>query len=347
MNHQPDNSSLAVSATGLEHFADSTRHHISHPSQAKVGIRVFPEKLHVVTVLENPLRFLSRYRNYWDFHKHVKDAGAELVTVELAMGARPFEITNSDDPWSVQLRTRDEMFHKENLCNLGAWRLPLGVRYIAFIDADMIFTRPDWVQETLHQLQHFDVVQMFSSYSDQYPDHTLSPVMKSFMWNYYHSEDKPADCYGSGKWAGAPGGAWAYRIEAFRALGSLLDRCILGSADAHMAVGLVQKFTLPSLHREISHCTDQYRRYIKFWQRNAARLNGNVGYVQAHLVHKYHGPRSARGYSDRWKILQRHHYDPWSDLMPDNHGVFEWVGSKPGLRDDVRRYFRSRNEDSC
>ena len=29
--------------------------------------------------------------------------------------------------------------------------------YVAFIDADMMFTRTDWVQETLHQLQHFDV----------------------------------------------------------------------------------------------------------------------------------------------------------------------------------------------
>ena len=35
----------------------------------------------------------------------------------------------------------------------------------------MMFTRTDWVQETLHQLQHFDVVQMFSTYSDLGPKH--------------------------------------------------------------------------------------------------------------------------------------------------------------------------------
>lgn len=338
---------------GMEHFADSSRQWIGHSSHARQGIHVFPEKLYVVTVLENPLRWRSRYVNYFDFQKHVKDAGAELVTVELALGGRHFEVTEPDNPWHVQLRTADEMFHKENLCNLGAWRLPLGVKYLAFIDADMIFTRPDWVQETLHQLQHYDVVQMFTSYSDQYPDHTLSPLMYSFMWNYYHWQDGRVNggahsgYQGRGKFSGAPGGAWAYRVDAFKALGSLMDRCIVGAADWHMAIGLVGTDGHSQLHLETVHCGNPYKRYIQLWQRNSSRLKGNVGYVNAHMIHKYHGQRQRRAYNQRWKILHQHQYDPYADIMPDHQGVYELSGEKPGMRDDIRRYLRERKEDDC
>jgi hypothetical protein len=331
----------------LEHFPPGSESFIAHPSQARPGIHPYPDKLYVIAVLENPLRWRTRYANYWDFQKHVCDAGAILVTVELAMGGRPFEVTTPDNPFHVQLRTRDEMFHKENLGNIGAWRLPLRVRYIAFIDTDMIFTRPDWAQETLHQLQHYDVVQMFSSYSDQDSGHQVGPSMPSFMWNYFHGPDIPGKPHhGYGKWMGAPGGAWAYRIEAFRKLGSLMDRCILGAGDAHMAYGLVQRPEIAALHKEVINGSDAYKRYIALWQSNAAVLNKNIGVVEAHMIHKHHGPRVRRGYGDRWQILVRNHYDPYVDVQPDNHGVWEWRGNKPELRDDVRRYFRERREDS-
>jgi hypothetical protein len=34
------------------------------------------------------------------------------------------------------------------------------------------------------------------------------------------------------------------------------------------------------------------------------------------------------------------------DLYRDKHGVIHLRGNKPGLRDDLRTYFKSRNEDS-
>src|SRR5580658_7171736 len=80
---------------------------IEHPSQARPGIHVFPDKLYVVTCLENPLRWRSRYWNYWAFQRMVEQAGAILITVECATGDREFEITKCDNPLHVQLRTRD------------------------------------------------------------------------------------------------------------------------------------------------------------------------------------------------------------------------------------------------
>jgi hypothetical protein len=46
------------------------------------------------------------------------------------------------------------------------------------------------------------------------------------------------------------------------------------------------------------------------------------------------------------KILIHHQFDPDYDLLKDSRGVIQLAGNKPGLRDDIRRYLRSRHEDS-
>lgn len=318
-----------------------------HPAFCRHNAKLIESKLHVVTALSNPLRWRNRYQNYFDFAHHCESHDAQLITVELQTGERPHEITDKNNPFHLQLRSRDELFHKENLQNIGFKLVPQDAKYVAFIDADMIFTRTDWVQETLHQLQHYDAVQMFSSFTDLLPEFRTGPTHPGFMWSYFNRPELLGKgCYGS-KWLGSPGGAWAYRIEAFRLLGGLLERCILGAADAHMAYGLVQRdASETALHNEIQHGTEQYKLYIKAWQANAAQLRKNVGYVDSHMIHKWHGPRTRRGYSERWQILERNAYDPYIDVTPDQNGVLELTGNKPKLRDDVRAYFRSRSEDS-
>ena len=62
----------------LQNFPDGTAEYIRHPSQAKPGINVFPDKLHVITMLENPMRWRSRYANYHTFADAVQKAGAIL-----------------------------------------------------------------------------------------------------------------------------------------------------------------------------------------------------------------------------------------------------------------------------
>jgi hypothetical protein len=310
----------------------------THPALSRVGTQRLPKSLYVVTAVSNPQRWATRIANYWDFEKHITDSGAILYTVELALGVRPFDVTSSTNPQHVQLRTQDALFHKENLENLGMHRLPADAEYVAFIDADMIFTRPDWVQETLHKLQHFDVVQMFSNYADLGPDHRLSSPYPSYMFSYWNDPNR--------RWLGAPGGAWAYRVSALRTLGGLMDRCILGAGDYHMAEGLVQRDPQAFSHPETKNCPEAYRSYIAAWKANAAKLNKNIGYVDALMVHKFHGTRAKRAYDTRWKVLLDHQFDPYRDIQSDHQGVYMLTGDKPGLRDVIRKYFNDRDEDA-
>ncbi len=106
-----------------------------------VPIHAHSGKLHVVTAISNPVRYRSRYRLYRQFAQHVADAGAELTTVEVAFGSRPFEVTDAGHSRHIQLRSREELWFKENALNIGISRLPADAEYTAVVDADFTFAR--------------------------------------------------------------------------------------------------------------------------------------------------------------------------------------------------------------
>ena len=55
--------------------------------------------------------------------------------------------------------------------------------------------------------------------------------------------------------------------------------------------------------------------------------------------------RMHRRYILRWQILQRHAFDPEADIIRDSQRLYQLAGNKIGLRDDLRAYFRARDED--
>lgn len=333
-----------------------------HPSQRQIHVTPITSPLYVITAIFNPQRFQSRYRLYHGFEKHCEDSGAILYTVELALRDRHFEVTSHDNPRHVQLRTESELWYKENASNVALSWLPEDWEYVAFVDADFLFTRPDWAGETLHVLQHFDVVQMYKTLTYLTADFSVHNQMFSFAYMHDLGATIPQDqtaglavgggssvCVGMvpgrpSPHRGAVGGAWAFRRSALEKLGGLLDTCILGSGDWHMSFALAQR---DDVHPEMKfESIPQYVKSIHDWRDRAADLRGNIGYVNAHAVHHWHGPLKNRGYSTRWQVLTRNGFDPYKDLRRDWQGLLSLTKHKPRLRDDIRRYFTARNEDS-
>lgn len=327
--------------------------------------------LHVVTMVSNPIRFRSRYNLYKNFEKQVKDAGANLWTVEVAFGERPFAVTQADNPYDIQLRTDHELWHKENALNIGVQHLSRHVpdwKYVAWIDADVSFARPDWVEETVHQLQHHRIVQLFSQAVDLDPVH--HPIQKFyhaegnvdvFSWAYCNMHDmkspstslknfidkKDGDsCYGRGnKFYWHPGFAWAMRRKTWDDLGGLIDYSILGAADHLMAACWTGHLDLSPWFSE-----GYKRRLLEYKHRSDMYVRRDLGYVPGLLKHHWHGKKAQRGYKDRWKIFRDNKFDPDFDIKRDAYGLFSLQDRMEdrsiSLRDDIRRYFRCRNEDS-
>jgi hypothetical protein len=313
-------------------------------------IKPVPAVLDVVTMISNSRRYASRYRLYRDFEKHMHDSGVRLTTVEVAFGDRPFELTDVGlGTHYIQLRTTTEMWHKENAINIGISRLPYDWYAVAWIDADIHFHRPDWALETLHALQHYDVVQPWTECVDLSPSYEPFLRHRSFCWSHHNlKRDPKADPYKpqphtQNKWIPwHPGYATALTRQAYEQIGHLLDIGIVGASDMHMAKGLVGDAAY-SMHPRVP---ETYRRAVLEWQDRAQALQRNIGYVDGLISHTWHGPKSARRYWDRWTIITENQFDPYYDIIRDSQGLYKLRGNKPKLRDQLRRYLAEREEDS-
>lgn len=340
------------------------------------------DPLYVITPIFNPIRWRSRWKLYEDFARRCTAAGAILYTVEAAFGNREFALSktnyaDNDRPVHareglvdfgdrfINVRVSNELWLKENLINVGVAHLPHDWKYVAWVDSDVTFAREDWANETIQQLQHYKFVQMWSQYQDLTPDFEVQGLTRSFMDCYLNGgegrvghrlEKRINKCkddkypYGSGPqrgYPGAPGLAWAARRDAWDAVGGLIDWTILGAGDWYMAHALVGR--LSSVSRSQAHSA-KFVDMMREWEARADRhIRRNVGVVKGLALHHWHGSKKHRLYKTRDQILVDCKYDPTLDLKRDSQGVYQLSDQHTPrsiqLRDELRKYFRQRNED--
>ncbi len=299
-------------------------------------------QFHVVSVISNPVRYKSRYKLYREFAARMaKEHGIHFHTVELQTGRRGFAVTEPNNPYHIQLRTDDELWHKENLINLGVQNIARhwpDWKYVAWIDADIEFQRKDWVNETIHELEVAHFCQMFSQAIDLGPCGETVGVHQGFIYSYWHQRN-----YRPGYHNWHPGFAWAATREAFTGIGGLIDRAILGSGDRLMAMGLIGRGA--DSYRSEVH--PNYKAMIMGWQARAERyVKRDIGFVHGTVLHAWHGQKRNRRYAERSQILIDCNYDPQTDVYPDAQGVLRLEDDRIELRDAIKHYFRGRNEDS-
>ncbi|HUB63887.1 MAG TPA: hypothetical protein VL996_05485 [Methylocella sp.] len=308
--------------------------------------------LHIVTAVANPLRWESRTRlARTAILDWLKEPNVHITLVECAYGARGYELADlaSDKVAHIPVRARTLVWSKENMLNIGIARLPQNAKYIGTFDADIHFRKPGWATEILHALQIYPVIQPWKTALDLGPNDSLIQTHISFC-SLYH-EDKPVVPSGPHFWTfdGGPyayahtGYAWAWVRDILDRIGGLFEVGGMGSADHHMALGLVGEAekSMPA------GTSADYRRDVMTWQQRAmTHANKKLGYVPGIIEHQFHGSKKARAYIGRWAMFLKHGFDPLRDLKKNSYGVIEWAGNNPELEREWDNYLRSRNEDA-
>lgn len=348
---------------------------------------VVREPLHVVVPLQNAWRWRSRWKHVTRAIKHFMDSGAVITLVEAAFNRREHVFADSGLDGTlatcslnggefrhryIPLRSKSEIWLKENLINLGVQSLPWKWEQVAWNDSDILFVRPNWVGEAIHKLQHYKFLQMFSHAQDADPQYRLLPP------TFYKDSDSHTS-YGDGfvhAWREAlnlgkafippgaerhrrrrpqaypyagrpwPGLAWACTREAWDEVGGLLDICIWGGGDWTMAHCLIGKRRY-GIHAGVH---PHYLAIVNAWADLCDRhIRRNIGYMDGTVIHNWHGRKNERGYGLRHQTLADAHFDPTRHLKRDYQGMWQLHddGSEDyiTLRDTIRHSSMHRNED--
>lgn len=306
--------------------------------------------LHVIGVIQNTVRYHSRYRLFRNWVKEMlQTPNVELHVVEAVYKDRAPECAPQNGEYNyTQVSVDSEIWLKENLVNIGVKQsLPGDWKYMAWVDCDVTFRDPDWAQGAMHQLQHYNIIQPWSDAVDLDFFGSIDGHWKSFgslcakqkpMW---HGKGHNGYDYAH------TGYAWCcnrYFYENVLVVGGLIPWCIVGAGDHHMAWGCIGKIN-STIHQGV---VQGYFDACSDWQSKAQyACGGLVGFLPGRIEHHFHGPKTRRGYWSRWNIIIDNKFNPKTDMAFDSQGVIYLSGSNAkAIEQQVMMYNRSRNEDS-
>ena len=292
------------------------------------------------------------------FSERVRRQGLPLLIVELAFGDQPFCVPDAVADRLIRLRTNTVLWQKERLLNLALRHLPDECRFVAWLDADVLFENEQWVNGTRERLETVHVVQPFesacwlpegaTSAPENLPEGRLADghleghqvaSMAAVLDRTTHRRRLLAvyDRHGH------TGFAWAARRALLDAHG-LYDRAILGGGDLISAHAFAADTDfLRGLHMFLRMVTPQERAAIGAWGAGVAEdTGGRIGWTPGRLLHLHHGPLANRKYVERFGILRDAQFDPDRDIALDANGCWKWNSDKPELHQRVFDYFVSR-----
>jgi hypothetical protein len=308
--------------------------------------------MHVIGVIFNPMRYRTRIELFHLWKKHMLESGVEnLHVVEVALGGRPFQITDPSNPYDMQLRTQTEMFHKEDAIMACIRKMSHTFptwKWASWIDCDVRFVNPTLLDDTIAEHDRgFHLVQPWSFAKDLSTKHEIYNKDKGFVYCYQNNIWQKQNKYGE-TGVPHPGYAWSGTREFFNKVG-IITFSPLGAADHQMAWCALGRpeMTMPkNVHPGFTKMLELYS--SKLFE----LTNGHLGLVPGEVLHSHHGPKFNRKYRGRWAILDMNNgsggYDPYTDMWFDENGLVVLTPKKPKMTQDIRKYFESRDEDdSC
>jgi hypothetical protein len=310
-------------------------------------------ELWVVACFFNPARYKTKSKNYFAFRNALRQQQVPLLTVELADRRNPFELGKDDADVLVHLRTDSVMWQKERLYNLTLDHLPAECRYIAFLDADILFTELDWVARSIAELERVPIIQPFSHVvrmreGDDWLDPRSCPTGTGEGQIYhafaYGTREHGPDAPKIFSKHGYTGYGWVWRRDLVAAHG-WYDAAILGGGDALLAHAIFNNREA-DVYRELTPA--QQRHYDEWASRFYEEVRGRVSYISGAVLHRWHGSRKDRRYrgrQSRARHLEAASFDPQIDICQDEMGLWKWASQKPDLERAVIDYFAGRNED--
>jgi hypothetical protein len=289
----------------------------------------------VITSVFNPVGFKQPRQNFDRFIARLEQDGVPWYAIELAF---------HDDPWwlpkaanIVHCRSKSVLWHKENLLNVLAGKLPPEMKKIVWADNDLLFSTPDWWKKASEMLEEKILIQPYEEAVWREADGVGICRRKQSFGRYYLRKAPARD--GRVNWREChPGFAWAARREFFER-GGLDIRNVLGGADLSMALAFAGMKPTGGWNEKVTRFQQAYAESMSW-------INGRLGYLPGVTVdHLWHGHLRHRQRNRRRTIAEKFEYDPLVDISHDANGMLQWATPKAEFHKAVYKYFQRRRED--
>ncbi len=300
-----------------------------------------------ITSYFNPSKSKRRLENYKAF---TKDLNLFLITVELSTDEAYFELSKDDADIYVPVVNSAILWHKESLLNVALNYIPDHVKYVVWLDCDIIFDNKNWASELPDYLEKFNLVQLFSTLYDQRRDDLqinsdkLSLTGHSVAYlnstNTIHQSSLNPKSTGDMR-STLFGLAWGAKKSLLLAHG-FYDAMIVGSGDRSMFCAGIGEFTviknsLRLNEKRFSHFLDWAMPFHK-------AVDGKVGYLEGKLFHLWHGEITNRKYLERHIEFSELSFNPFCDIYKTANGTWNWSNNTENFQVFLKNYFSQRQE---
>ena len=297
------------------------------------------DEICVIIPYFNPSKYLALFRNYQICTSDLKNNKVEYLTIELSFDGE-YDIPTSEPV--IQLRSDSIMWQKERLINFGVSQLPSQYTKFAWVDCDVLFESPDWLEQAKKKLDEVDIIQLFKRVfylpnGDKSYQGRHQIMVQGVIWqnrthrNWLERRREKLLPFSS------PGFAWAANRASFE--NGLYDKNIIGSGDTFIVDSILGSW---NIHGFASKFTDAMKADMAIWLSGQKSLT--YDYIPQSIYHLHHGSLKNRQYMDRHNLVLDNDFDPSLDIEIKNN-VFEWASDKPNLHSGIINYFNERNED--
>jgi len=286
----------------------------------------------VLLAFFNPVPFKRPLKNLLYTIHCLKEAKIPYYVAECVFFDRKPEVPGAD----LTVRSDSLMFYKEQLLNLLEPLVPEKYTKLVFLDCDILFSAPDWVDQISSKLDEADIIQPFSNAAWLYPDNTRVRVKKqSYGYAIAHNlTHKPPHAF-------HPGFAWALKRDIFRKIGGFYDKAVVGNGDIMFVFSIINNLDASYVERYAPCILDTWKAYNE----NVQRIKPSVGYIVMDAFHLFHGMRKDRQYVSRHHNINQRLAGAWdNNIYLNKDGLYEF--KHPAEFNKINMaYFKGRNED--
>ena len=284
------------------------------------------KKMAIILVYFNVQGSLRLINNLLFVKQMLELANIPYFIGEMSVNGSPFLFTESANIFHFQ--SPDVMFYKENIINLMEPLLPPIYDKLCIMDADIIFSNPDWYSLMAAKLNDVNICQPFST---------------AYWLNIsYDKVIRENSSYLKNRKSGHEGFVWGFQRAWFNQYKFPLGGFI-GSGDTIFIYAVLKK-QIQEKHQYISNYL------VKYISNLPATISS--AYLDLNIYHLYHGTIKNRQYVSRHStintLLKELNVDQLEECTEYNaDGIMLWRPAyRSQLNSFIKEYLINRNDDS-